>query len=216
MTSVPATRLNPEKALIFRITHIRNLPWIFRNGLCCSNHPNHDPQFHRIGHQQLIEARAERPVPVEPGGVLADYVPFYFTPFSPMLLNIVTGRNVLARPKSDLVVMVSSLHRAHQLECRFVIADRHAYLRNARFTNELGRLADWVPWDLLRARDFSRDPENPDKTERYQAEALMHRYLPVDALLGLVVYNQESKRWVETRGAAERELQVHVRPEWFF
>lgn len=103
--------LNPEKALIFRITHRENVPWILQHGLVCANGHPQDPGFVQIGNVELIGKRSHRPVPVPPGGTLADYVPFYFTPFSPMLYNILTGRGVRQRPNEEIVILVSSLHR---------------------------------------------------------------------------------------------------------
>ncbi len=36
--------LSPDKALIFRITHIANMPWILANGLHCPNSDIRDPR----------------------------------------------------------------------------------------------------------------------------------------------------------------------------
>jgi len=209
--------LTPEKALIFRITHRRNLPWVFDNGIHCRSSAQQDQGFVSIGNQELIEGRKERTVPMEPSGVLSDYIPFYFTPYSPMLLNIVTGRNVPQRPKADIVILVSSLHKVSEASIRFLFTDRHAYLFNASFSNDLSQLANMVPWKLLQARDFRKDPEDPAKSERYQAEALIHRHLPVDALLGVVTYNDRVKAEVHAL-AAERQLNlgIHSKPSWFF
>ncbi len=41
--------LNQEKALIFRITHRDNVPWIITNGMHCRNSGIHDPNFVSIG-----------------------------------------------------------------------------------------------------------------------------------------------------------------------
>lgn len=209
--------LTPEKALIFRITHRRNLPWVFDNGIHCRSSAQQDQGFVSIGNQELIEGRKERTVPMEPSGVLSDYIPFYFTPYSPMLLNIVTGRNVPQRPKADIVILVSSLHKVSEAGIRFLFTDRHAYLFNASFSNDLRQLANMVPWEFLQARDFRKDPEDPAKSERYQAEALIHRHLPVDALLGVVTYNDRVKAEVQAL-AAERQLNlgIHSKPSWFF
>ncbi len=89
--------LTPERALIFRITHIDNVAWILANGLHCNSSPVRDPNFVQIGNPDLIAKRPNRRVPIPPGGGLGDYVPFYFTPCSPMLLNIVTGHGGIAR-----------------------------------------------------------------------------------------------------------------------
>jgi hypothetical protein len=52
------------------------------------------PNYINIGNIDLIDKRGYRKVPIEPGGTLADYVPFYFTPFSVMMKNIHSGRGV--------------------------------------------------------------------------------------------------------------------------
>ena len=80
--------LNSERALIFRIAHIKNTPWILDHGLHCRNSEECDPNFVEIGNPELIVKRIHRTVPISPGGLLSDYIPFYFTPYSPMLYNI--------------------------------------------------------------------------------------------------------------------------------
>ena len=74
------SNLNPEKALIFRITHVANVPWILQNGLHCNNSDSSDPNYVQIGNAELIARRRTRNVPVHPKGSLSDYIPFYFTP----------------------------------------------------------------------------------------------------------------------------------------
>lgn len=210
--------LTPEKALIFRITHRRNVPWILDNGLWCRNSENRDPGFVPIGNPDVIEKRPGVRVPIPPGGTLSDYVPFYFTPYSPMLLNIVTGRGAPKRDKSDLVVLVSSLHDVARAGRPFVFTDRHALLQYAtRFSNDLADLESMIAWQLLQSRDFQRDPEHPEKVDWYQAEALVHEHLPIDAILGIVVNDNDVA--VQLRSEVARRnlsLTVRVRPAWFF
>ena len=82
-----------EKIYLYRITHFSNLEHILRNGLLCPNHPNADPNYCGIGDKSLIQVRDKIEVPISPGGILRDYVAFYFGPHSPMLLQIKTGNN---------------------------------------------------------------------------------------------------------------------------
>ena len=46
---VLSDKLNKEKALIFRITHVRNVDWILENGLPASSSTHKDPNFVSIG-----------------------------------------------------------------------------------------------------------------------------------------------------------------------
>jgi hypothetical protein len=100
-----ALSLTPGKALIFRITHRDNVPWILDNGMHAPNGAGVDPSFRNIGNVDLIDKRSRRVVEVPPGGTLSDYVPFYFTPHSIMLLNIMTGYNVKKVPGEDIVIL---------------------------------------------------------------------------------------------------------------
>jgi len=209
--------LTPEKALIFRITHIQNLAWLLRNGLHCPNSDQKDPNFRRIGNLDLIAKRVHRTIPCPPGGTLSDYIPFYFTPCSPMLLNIKTGYQGVERiPMADIAVLVSSLHRVSALGIPFVFSDRHAYLQTAQFSNRAEEL-DRIDWAGLRARDFRRTPDKPEKIERYQAEALVHHTLPVAGLAGIVCYSAAQREPLEAMIAEEGlDLRVVAKPGWYF
>ena len=66
------TSLNPEKALIWRIVHRDNLPWILDNGLYCGHSSVKAPSWVSIGNPELIDKRAHHPVRLPPGGLLND------------------------------------------------------------------------------------------------------------------------------------------------
>lgn len=104
--------LSAEKAWIFRITHLDNVPWLLRHGLHCRDSETNDPNFIQIGNSDMIAKRPFRSVTIHPGGTLSDYIPFYFTPHSPMLYNITTGfRGVMKRPMAEIAILVSTLPR---------------------------------------------------------------------------------------------------------
>ena len=109
------------------------------------------------------------------GGTLSDYVPFYFTPYTPMLYNLKTGRGVPQQSMADILILVSSLHKLKRMGIKFVFSDRHAYLKTALFSNDLAEL-DRIIWTTLQQRDFRK--EDADKFEKYQAEALVHKNVP--------------------------------------
>lgn len=209
--------LNPQKALIFRITHRDNLRWILANGLHCASSGHRDPNFVEIGNRDLIGRRAVRALPAPFQGTLSDYVPFYFTPFSPMLYNIKTGWGGLqARANAEIVILVSSLPKLQKEAVPFVFTDRHAYLIAAQFYDDTARL-DQIDWDSLQRRDFKRDPNNPAKFERYEAEALVRTHVPVKALLGAMCYDSETRdRITQAAEQAGVTLKIVVQPGWYF
>ena len=211
------TKLNPENAFIWRIVHRDNLPWIFSNGLYCRNSPNFDPNFVSIGNGELINRRAARQVPIPPSGTLSDYVPFYFTPFSPMMYNIYTGRGgVKQRNNDEICILVSRLHKVNKLGIPFVFTDRHAYPKLAQYSSNLADLQN-IDWSLLKARNFQRNPEDPEQIERYQAEALVYQHLPVDGLIGVICYTEQIKTMLGVAAvAAGVNLDILVLPKWYF
>ena len=208
--------LSQAKALIFRIVHRDNVPWIMANGMHCRNSAIFDTGFVPIGNPDLIARRHDRAVPCLPGGTLSDYVPFYFTPFTPMLLNIKTGFNgIRKRPIEEIVIFVSSLPTLRAQGVSFLCTDRHAYLSAARFFADLAML-DRIDWPMLQRRDFRRDPEDPGKFERYQAEALVHRQLPMNATLGVVCHNDASSAAARAAAAAHGcDIKVITKPGWY-
>lgn len=216
MTPTPLPFLTRERAGIFRVTHIRNVPWILEHGLHCRSSDAQDPNFVEIGIHDLIERRSRQPVSVDPGGFLSDYVPFYFTPKSVMMLKIVSGHGVPRVPHGDLVVIATSLHRLVALGVAFLLTDRHASLDFANFFGGLDGLSR-IDWATLRSSDFRNCDEDMERQDRYQAEALVHRHLPVDAIELIACYS-EVQKVVLSEHLARRQLRIpiEVHPDWFF
>jgi len=208
--------LSLDRALIFRITHHANIPWILAHGLHCRNSAIFDPNFTEIGRPEIIDRRKTRRVDIPPGGTLSDYVPFYFSSKTPMLLNIKTGwQGLQQRNMSDIVILWTSLHDLAAVGIPFVYSDRTATLITAEFSVDLGRLGN-LPWDLWKTDNFRRDDSRPDKIERYLAEALVHRSVPLDGLKGIVCYSDDRKAELEEMiNEAGFAIPVHRRQGWY-
>ena len=208
--------LNPEKALIWRIVHRDNLPWIFANGMHSSSSAARDPHHLCIGNEESIARRAQRVVPLAPGGTLADYVPFYFSPFVPLLANLLAGHGGMQRhAAANIVILVSSLRKVHALGLPVLFTDRHAGLALARYFADPAQL-DEIDWALLQRRDFVRDVDAPAQVEQRQAEALVHRHVPVAALTGVVCHSSVLRSAIEAELAAQGiALDVRALPSWY-
>lgn len=208
--------ITPERALIFRITHRDNVRHFLTNGAHCRSSGALDPDYVQIGNPEIIDRRKVVAVPVPPNGVLADYVPFYFTPCTPMLHNIVTGYNGMKMtPRSEIIVLVTSLDRLEATGTDYVIADRHAALSHTNFASGRHLLSN-LPWKDWQNRDYRKDPDRPDKFERYQAEALVHQRLPTEALVGIVAYDQSTKERLQEEAAkAEIDVPISIKAGWY-
>ena len=86
---------------------------------------------------------------------------------------------------------------------------------NARFTDE-PRLED-LPWLRFRGRRIGNDGAPQDELERYGAEILVWRHLPLECVLefacGGGAVAQDLAGWAEGLG---RPVSAVHRPEWFF
>lgn len=212
MKTPQSAKLTKQNAYIWRIIHIENMPAVWVNGCQCRTDTAAN-SFTDIGNVDLIGRRATINVPIAPGGTLSDYVPFYFTPFSPMLLNIKTGRGVPQRDMADIVILASSVHTLVEQRVPFIFTDRHAALRTAQFSDNVKDL-DWIIWPVLQERDFRRD--DSEKFEKYEAEVLVHKVVPMSAVRAILCYNESVAG--SLRIAANQTgctTPILAKPNWF-
>jgi hypothetical protein len=185
--------LTAENAYIWRIVRRNDVAWLIKNGLHCGNNIPPDNNYKTMGNEELIAKRNTKTVPIGNGGLLNDYVPFYFTPFSPMMYNIHTGYNGISKVHNeDVVILVASLNDLKKKAVDFVFTDMHAYMMYANFYSDLEHL-DKIDWDILQKCDFKRE-----KMERYQAEALIYQHLPIQQLRAIICYSETVKSEIES------------------
>lgn len=214
---MPYNYLNAENAYIWRIVRLSDMGWLLEDGLDCKNSIPAHRNYQSMGNNSLIDRRGETYVHIGNQGSLNDYVPFYFTPFSIMMLNIHTGYGDIPQiDNSDIVILVASLHDLRTHDINFVFTDRHAYVEYAKFYTDLQHLQD-IDWTLLQNRDFSYSCDDPDKKVRYQAEALIYRNLPIAYLKAIVCYNETAQAEVESHlNRLSISANVYVSPKLYF
>jgi hypothetical protein len=111
---------------------------------------------------------------------------------------------------------VSSLPYISDQGIPFLFTDQHAYPLMATYFSDLASLKE-IDWPILQSRNFKHDPDDPAKKERYQAEALIWKHVPVATLQGICCYTtaveQDLRTEVERRGLA---LKVAAQRNWYF
>jgi len=133
-----------------------------------------------------------------------------------MMKNIHSSRGVQQRKNEEILILVSNLHHLHSLGLPFVFTNAHAFPDWTNYYDDIAQLSE-IDWQLLQRRDFKRDPEDPKKMERYQAEALIFEHLPIQGILGIVCYTEALKQSIESQVKARAlTLPVYARTKWYF
>jgi hypothetical protein len=69
----------------------------------------------------------------------------------------------------------------------------------------------------LHNRDFKRDTNDLGKVERYEAEALVHKLLPIKALRGIACVNASVAAAISAEVAMRGlSVAVQVKTNWYF
>jgi hypothetical protein len=165
------------KTYIWRMTDYRNIGFILQNGLHCCNCGVQDPNYINIGHKTLITNRGTAALPIEPGGVSNDYVPFYFHYKMPMLWHIYNGWvKDYAGTQNDIIYLVSTAEKIVDLQLPFLFTDRHGYLAHKKIFNSLDDL-DKLSFNVIRDDTWLKEYTELKK-ELKQAEFLVHQHVP--------------------------------------
>lgn len=207
--------LTQENGFIFRIMALNNLAHVLEHGIACRNchHLTQQPNFITIGEDDIITRRDERQVLCAPFGVLADYVPFYLAPRSPMLYRI---SRTNAQVREEIIYIVSQVSAVAELGIPFVFTDGHALMEFSQFSNQLTKLA-MIDWQVMQAKYWQPTDDDNDRRRRRMAEFMVHQQFPANCIRAIVVANELVAERVHQQliNFAGR-VSVRIQPEWYF
>ncbi len=211
----------PTPTWVYHFTRIEHLLTVVESALLCDRQAQADGLLAiEVGNTGIKARRATRPVPVRPGGVVADYVPFYFAPRSPMMFAIERGNVAGYTQGTDRVVyLATTADKLLAAGLDPVMTDRNAVLDYTEFTQlRDGEPADgFIDWALMGERYWSDTEAYPDRRERRMAECLVLSAVPWDAFLFVGAKSQtvadEVQELIGSGGSAPR---VATRPGWYF
>ena len=192
---------------------------IARYGIFCDTDVGEaDRLSTEVGQQGIKAKRRLRGVPIAPGGVVADYVPFYFAARSPMLGSIHKGHvSSYSGGQEEVVYLVTDVERVVEAGLEFVFTDRNAALDVARFENDPTRVGALIDWPLMEARMWNNTSEEPDRMERRMAEFLVHRHVAWDLILGVAAIDERRCRDAEAVLATVGvTIPARPRQDWYF
>lgn len=206
---------------ILRFVHVDNLEVILRReGLHAPNHiPNDGETFRTIHNTEIQDKRKQRIIPCGPGGVIHDYVPFYFGYLSPMLLQLKTGQVAgYDEGQEPLIYLVSTAQAVRDSGAGFVFSNGHGIAAFTDWFNDLAHL-DQVDWNMVYQRYWADNINDMDRQRKKQAEFLVHEQCGWSLIQEIVVMNAAMKARVEqilSRFDKRLHRPVVIRPGWYY
>ncbi len=211
----------PDPTPIYRITYLDNLRnFLCRKGLHAHNYTPDDGLVYRTIHNVDIQMKRHiKQIPCGPGGVIHNYVPFYFGPRSPMLLQLHTGRvDGHDEGQEPIIYLVATAQAIVESGVQFVFSDGHGIATYTKWFNNLEDL-DKVDWDTVKARSWNDHVDDMDRQRRKQAEFLVYRYCDWALIQEIAVINGRAKSKAENimnQFPDERKPPVRIRPDWYY
>ncbi|UUO22874.1 DUF4433 domain-containing protein [Colwellia sp. M166] len=222
----------PRPVRLFHITAIDNLNMICQQEALLSKTKSEelDLHYHNIAHGGAQGARSIKSVNNPPGGLIHEFVPFYFAPRSPMLSAIHHGRvNNCQYDQTGIIYFETTIELALKNDLQdFVFYDRNATLDYSQCFTDLRMLSSSVDWATMTesprldgfCKYFMNSHANPryvDRVEKRQAEFLIKEKVPLTLMTRIGVLNQARAQEVNAILARNGvNLAVEVMTDWYF
>lgn len=208
----------PNPTPIIHMTHIDNLPQIISSGglLATGSLQSNGIAYTNIAYSSIQSQRATRSVPCGPGGLLHDYVPFYFAPRSPMLYTINRGNVPCEGGQDSIVHLVATAQHVVSRDMGFAFTDGHGIMAYTAFYDSLSDL-DHVDWEVMGATYWNDTDADGDRKRRRQAEFLVHGHLPWTDISRVVVRSLARQQQVAGLIAhCAHQPQIVVNSGWYY
>jgi hypothetical protein len=184
----------PPKIWLYRISHITNLEHDVLHGLQTAKSPDANPNYFQIGDSSLITYRKEISAPDPPGGTLADYIPFYLGPRSPMLYQIATGwEDILKHPQERIIYYITSLDKVKLAGLQFFFTDGHARSKTSTVYTDQADL-ERLDWDAIYATNWKSDESDLRRKEKKQSEFFVKSHVPYGCIEYIGVFNKNAEQ----------------------
>lgn len=206
----------PKPTYIYRIIHRENIQILIDEGKIVAPNFSTNKNYISIGETDLIRQRGNKSITIAPFGSMKDYITFYFGVRSPMLYCIKNGFDVQKRPQSEIIYLVSTVEKVIEHNCKFIFTDGHAFTALSRPFNDI-RYLDQIDWNAVKLKIWKDTANDPDRKRRKEAEFLIHEKLPFEAIIGIVVYNQEANDYVSSVIKKNKiNLPLNTVSDWYY
>lgn len=175
---------------VYHFTYFENLEQIIKNGLLSTNLKINKGIVHQnIANNEIQHRRSEMSVTCGPGGVVHDYVPFYFTKRSSMLLNVIKTKNV---DQEGIIYFAIPIEVIEGESVVFSSSSANtltppSFHSNPNDLNELN-------WRVIDSRVWI--PKDEKLKQQKMAELLIHNKILINDISFIVVWNSCMKEHV--------------------
>ncbi|APF16812.1 hypothetical protein Calab_0893 [Caldithrix abyssi DSM 13497] len=210
----------PRPTPIYRIIHVDNLAVCLKRGgfHAPNNVPDDGLKYRTIHNVGIQNVRRQRTIPCGPRGTMHDYVPFYFGPRSPMLLQLHTGEvNGYHEGQEPIIYIVTTVEKVLKHSLQFVFSDGQGI---KAFTTWYDNLKDLnrIDWEMVYADYWADTLDDMDRQRRKQAEFLIYQFCPIEAVTEIGVLNNRMKQKVETilQKFGINNIPVNIHRDWYY
>lgn len=171
-----------------------------------------------VGDRGVKLRRRERLVDVGPGGVTADYGPFYYAPRSPMMYVISKGRVPEYQDGLDpLVYLLTTPELIAAAGCRAIISDGNCASALTEFSADPADFDRLVDWDLMAATMRKDTIDDGDRMRRRAAEFLVHQHVPWSVISAIATRTKPMlDKALAILGGLDVTIAAKVRPAWYY
>lgn len=210
-----------NKVILYRITHIENIPHILQYGITHKDSINKNPSYKNIGDLSLIDTRSKKKVNIDNGEfnsnngnesiTLGDFIPFYFGAKMPMLYVSQHGGNFVERATSpeDIIYLGCAVSKIISSKHNFYFSDGHATDMLTTFydKSKIDELVNIVDWGAVKS-SYWGGAENLNIKRKKQAEFLVSGDLSPDFITAFGCYNEEAKDKLISLGVANDKIKI--------
>ena len=211
----------PIPTPIYRIIHIDNLDvCLRREGLHAPRHtPENGLDYRTIHNINIQQERRVTSIPCGPGGVVQDYVAFYFGYLSPMMLQLKTGQvEGYNEGQEPLIYLVTNAQAVEESATRFVFSDGHGIAAFTQWFDSLDDL-DQVDWGMVCQRYWTDNLQDMDRKRRKQAEFLVHRSCDWSLIEEIAVIDslmEEKVKTIMSDFPPPLRRPIQIRRQWYY
>lgn len=175
----------------YHFTHLQNLESIVKNGFLSTNEKERLGISHKdIANGNIQERRHNMNVPIFPGGTVHDYVPFYLCTRNPMLLSVITSKNI---DQQLMIFFAVGIDKLIDEDTIFTDASANTSIPPNFYTNPQD--LDNLDWESITCQKWG--VKSDDHRHRKMSEVLIYKKLEISAVDYIIVWNKDIKNKVE-------------------